>query len=276
MKLKLNDKEILNILEMHSKMKKNNIIEQSSQPQTNLSIDKQLQEKLTNGCITFGKVVKMGNPTKPERSFAIKQESAKTPGKFRYLFIDKAAYLFENGKFTKLPVNWDCPTKSEETKLPEKLNADQLKVLDLIKPLGWFNNPKPTNVEVEQGIYTSMDLSDPNSELGKIYSKYFPKEKVKEFLVYKKNIQNQLTQPQQPGRAERVEVTAESCKISIESLYSHMRSPNTYPLQNDAIKNYVSTAQKCAEPANRRIFLIRFGLNKKLNAIASNYGINIR
>lgn len=170
---------------------------------------------------------------------------------------------------TKTKKTWTCE-KTNTT----SLNDNQRKVLELLRPLNWTNTPKPTDVEVDSGLYEKMNLSDETTELGKIYSKYFSNDYPKgtnDFYVYKKTV----AQPNAPGKVERVEATAESCKTSIESLYNHMKSPNTYPIGDSTKRSYVSTAQRCAEPANKRLFLLRFGLDKKLESIARKYGIKL-
>jgi hypothetical protein len=57
-------------------------------PDVPKSIKDQLEVFITNGCAKNSKVVKMTS-SNPQKQFAIKQESTKTPGKFRYFFIDK-------------------------------------------------------------------------------------------------------------------------------------------------------------------------------------------
>jgi len=93
MKILIEDVEKNSILEMHSKMKKNKVVSEQVQPE----IDAQLQAFVDDGR-AVGTVVPM-NSTNPQLKFAIKQESTKTPGKFRYLFIDKRVGMMENGKF---------------------------------------------------------------------------------------------------------------------------------------------------------------------------------
>jgi hypothetical protein len=86
------DKEA--ILEMHSKMKKPLISEQ-----VDADLKSKLNKILTDGCVKNGKIVTMQTKN-PALQFAIKQESTKTPGKFRYFFADGRAGIFDdNGKF---------------------------------------------------------------------------------------------------------------------------------------------------------------------------------
>jgi hypothetical protein len=91
------------ILEMHSKMKKPLISEQAV-----TDLKSQLNKILTDGCVKNGKIVTMQTKN-PALQFAIKQESTKTPGKFRYFFADGRAGIFNaDGKFEFLPGKLDC------------------------------------------------------------------------------------------------------------------------------------------------------------------------
>ena len=95
------DKEA--ILEMHSKMKKPLISEQ-----VDTDLKTKLNKILTDGCVKNGKIVTMQTKN-PALQFAIKQESTKTPGKFRYFFADGRAGIFDaNGKFEFLSGKLDC------------------------------------------------------------------------------------------------------------------------------------------------------------------------
>ena len=91
------------ILEMHFKMKKPLISEQVV-----TDLKSQLNKILTDGCVKNGKIVTMQTKN-PALQFAIKQESTKTPGKFRYFFADGRAGIFNaDGKFEFLPGKLDC------------------------------------------------------------------------------------------------------------------------------------------------------------------------
>jgi hypothetical protein len=91
------------ILEMHSKMKKPLISEQ-----VDTDLKTKLNKILTDGCVKNGKIVTLQTKN-PALQFAIKQESTKTPGKFRYFFADGRAGIFDaNGKFEFLSGKLDC------------------------------------------------------------------------------------------------------------------------------------------------------------------------
>ena len=67
-----------------------------------------LNKILTDGCVKNGKIVTLQTKN-PALQFAIKQESTKTPGKFRYFFADGRAGIFDaNGKFEFLSGKLDC------------------------------------------------------------------------------------------------------------------------------------------------------------------------
>jgi hypothetical protein len=91
------------ILEMHSKMKKPLISEQVV-----TDLKGRLNKILTDGCVKNGEIVTMQTKN-PALQFAIKQESTKTPGKFRYFFADGKVGIFDSdNKFQFLPGKLDC------------------------------------------------------------------------------------------------------------------------------------------------------------------------
>jgi hypothetical protein len=281
-KMNLTETEIKNILDLHiqEKTKKSFFVEQAG------SLRSQLDYFIKSGCISGGTIGTVDSKN-PNKQLAIIKPSTKDPNKDIYFFIDFTYGSYDDtGKFVFGGGKWKCDEigKIEQKTNTTSLNDNQRKVLELLRPLNWFNTPKPTDVEVDSGLYRKINLSDDKPEedekypeefkLINTYNKYFLKDYPKgtnNFYVYKKTV----TQPNAPGKVERVEATAESCKTSIESLYNHMRSPNTYPIENSTKRSYVSTAQRCAEPANKQLFLLRFGLDKKLESIARKYGIKL-
>ena len=114
-KFNLQEDEKNRILSMHKAL----IKEQATAAPTAdapKSIEDQLTVFITNGCAKNGKVVKMKS-SNPQKQFAIKQESTKTPGKFRYLFIDNTVGMSdETGKFQILPNKWACNTGAVQVK----------------------------------------------------------------------------------------------------------------------------------------------------------------
>jgi hypothetical protein len=177
---------------------------------------------------------------------------------------------------TKAKKTWTCDKKT--------LNDNQRVSLKQLSDIGWFSTPKPTDVELDMGLYRKINLSDGEPDkttmnpeefqIVNTYNKYFSDDYPKgtnDFYVYKKTV----GQPKAPGKVQRVEVTGKSCKTSIENLYKYMKSPNTYPMTDNEKRADVLIAQRCAEPANKQRFLLRFGLDKKLELIARKYGIKL-
>lgn len=104
-KFLIEETEKSRILEMHKSL----MNEQTDS--NNTSIKDQLQAFIDQGCFPSGtpKVVTMKS-TNPQKTFAIKVESTKTPGKFRYFFIDNTVGQKENETFTMLTSKWSCDT----------------------------------------------------------------------------------------------------------------------------------------------------------------------
>ena len=98
------------ILEMHSKLKKPLISEQVVSDSKS-----KLTKMLEDGCVKNGKIVELQSKN-PVLQFAIKQESTKTPGKFRYFFSDNRVGTFDgNGKFEFSPSKWSCNAVQQAT-----------------------------------------------------------------------------------------------------------------------------------------------------------------
>jgi hypothetical protein len=98
------------ILEMHSKLKKPLISEQVVGDSKS-----KLTKMLADGCVKNGKIIELQSKN-PVLQFAIKQESTKTPGKFRYFFADNRVGTFDgNGKFEFSPSKWSCNAVQQAT-----------------------------------------------------------------------------------------------------------------------------------------------------------------
>jgi|688.fasta_scaffold35359_8 hypothetical protein len=113
------------ILEMHSKLKKPLISEQVVG-----DTKSKLSKMLDDGCVKNGKIVEMESKN-PVLQFAIRQESTKTPGKFRYFFADNRVGSFDgNGKFEFSPSKWSC-TAVQQQKLSDKEKVEKEKEAQL-------------------------------------------------------------------------------------------------------------------------------------------------
>jgi hypothetical protein len=97
------------ILEMHSKFKKSLISEQVDDLKT------KLDKFLSDGCVKNGEIVQLQTKN-PALQYAIRQESTKTPGKFRYFFADYRVGIFDgSGKFQFSPSKWSCAGVQQAT-----------------------------------------------------------------------------------------------------------------------------------------------------------------
>jgi len=122
---KISQIEKNNILEMHSKLKKPLISEQVVGDSKS-----KLTKMLADGCVKDGKIVELQSKN-PALQFAIRQESTKTPGKFRYFFADNRVGSFDgNGKFEFSPSKWSC-TAVQQQKLTDKEKVEKDKETQL-------------------------------------------------------------------------------------------------------------------------------------------------
>jgi hypothetical protein len=150
--------------------------------QTDVDTQKnELKDRLTqyiqNGCAPGGKLVPMTS-TNPELSYAIKQESTKTPGKFRYLYdIKKSEGTFEKriamlNSQNKLEFTgtWYCDVELKYTektdftrqeKTPQQTNA-----IKTYTDAGWEDRGGVLN-PAEAPLYDTIDMKD-------IYKDFFP------------------------------------------------------------------------------------------------------
>ena len=159
MKFNLTEGEVKNILEMHSKMKKEvKVLKEQTEP----TLQEKLQSLIDDGCIKGGVVVQMGS-TNPNKQYAIKQESTKTPGKFRYFFIDNTyGTVGPDGKFKYGSEKWECNTNKiqsdkeqlAKTKADSELQkvATDANVENLKKEGGWKTYDELIATETKENI----------------------------------------------------------------------------------------------------------------------------
>jgi hypothetical protein len=120
----IEESEKSRILSMHKSLLKE---------QTEPSLKDKLQQFINDGCFPNGnpKVVPM-KTSNPQKSFAIKIESTKTPGKFRFFFIDNSVGEMENNSFRFLDTPWECDQNAVKNKTSISSNIENLK-----KEGGW-------------------------------------------------------------------------------------------------------------------------------------------
>jgi hypothetical protein len=101
--------------------------------QTEPTLKNQLQKFIDDGCFPSGnpKIVAMKS-SNPNKVFAIKIESTKTPGKFRYFFIDNTVGEMNNGSFRYLDIPWECDQNAVKNKTSITSNIENIK-----KEGGW-------------------------------------------------------------------------------------------------------------------------------------------
>lgn len=205
-KFNLQKDEKNRILSMHKAL----IKEQATVADAPKSVSDQLQVFITNGCAKNGKVVKMKS-TNPQKEYAIKQESTKTPGKFRYLFIDKTVGMNdETGKFQISSNKWSC----DISKVQANASAEQAVTTDLnnnltqMKDRGWMEYSELTKngfntLEAKEGKYetTQFDMGNGNK-----ITLYKPKNIGGELKQYTKVQQDLLNKYKESGYKLKSEI----------------------------------------------------------------------
>jgi hypothetical protein len=270
---RITEEEVSNILSMHKVLMNEQM---SKSVDVNNPEYKVLIDGIKKNCLSGGKEILKDDYGK----YYYRKPSIKEPGKEIDFFADMTYKFIDGSKSGK----WKCEGLIELNTVqdnstqsdPKTLNANQLKVLEFIKPLRWSNTPIPTDVEIDNGMFLKMDLSKQDGggveykdlskediSLASKYYKYFTG-LTNGFFVYKK-VGTQT--PTDIGKGSRVEITIESCKMAIESLYNNMESPRSYPLENEDKNNYKNTAKICIEPANKGKFFGRFGLKSKVDKL---------
>jgi hypothetical protein len=187
-KFNIEESEKSRILAMHKSLLK----EQGSATQTK-TVDVQLQEFIDNGCFPNGNptLVKMKS-TNPQKTYAVKLESTKTPGKFRYYFIDNTVGEQENGKFTILTSKWSCDKLTPKT--TSQLTPQQQKsVDDLINfynkgPEPLYQKEEPTADQLAKKEWEKVNLKNEDKFEDIIFTDYF---------IWKKTGLRQTQSPQQ-------------------------------------------------------------------------------
>jgi hypothetical protein len=152
---------------MHSKLKKPLISEQVVG-----DTKSKLSKMLDDGCVKNGKIVEMESKN-PVLQFAIRQESTKTPGKFRYFFADNRVGSFDgNGKFEFSASKWSCNASQQakfDASTKEKETIVNTDIARELEQYGWKKRG---------------DIAVTDTELGQLYQKH-PK-----YDLYKLKINN--------------------------------------------------------------------------------------
>lgn len=278
MKFIIEESEAKRILSMHQSLK-----EQTTTPTK--TIREQLQDLVDNGCVTGGTVVAM-TATNPNKQFAIKKESSKTPGKFGYFFIDYTyGSVGEDGKFQMAKEKWSCSTgsaikKTEETKPAPQLTPQQQKsVDDLINfynkgPEPLYKKEEPTADQLAKKEWEKVNLKNEPGFKDTINFDYF---------IWKKTGLRQTKSPQQisaiktytdngwldiGGTINPTDV-AKYDKIDLKDEY-----PNDFPESYLLVKQIESVdTNEIIEELNNLIKTKNFGDRKTCRNIINKYNV---
>lgn len=278
-KVKIESEEVLRILTLHENYKKGLVVEQA-QKRNRVELIQFFATAKANGCLP-AQGLDYENPkrmTGEDRAY-IKGPSSSMKGMDKRVYDDFTVAVVDPTSGAVLKTGtWSCkglePVKEDPNK-PKPLDANQKRVLEIIKPSGFFNEPAPTDVEVDLGKFVKIDLTGTKNDEGiddgglvEKFSKYFPAANFPNgFFVYK--VVNSLPTAD-VSRKSKVEVTAESCKTAIENLWNYNDSPRNFPLNAQEIADNRVIVETCAEPANRSKFILRFGLKDKLKDLVNS------
>ena len=306
-KYNLETEEIQRILSLHESYKKTLMKEQATTKKSRAELEQFFSKAKASGCLKNIDFVIDSFFNKPgETRSYIKGPSKQNPNNVKRIYDDFTWTVVDPASGTIIRQgSWSCPQlqpkelekvdnkpndpKKEGMKMAETtdLNQSQKDILDIIKPMGWFHEPKPSDVQIDQGFFEKLDLSNQfnkpkegdqefvdNSGLVDKWNKYFPKTQFKEgFFVYKKAKPSLPTVTSQEG----LKPTTEACKIAIESLWNDVQNPMSYSLTDQEKIDYKKMVEVCAQPENASKFLLRFGLKDKLkDLVNSKYRINSR
>lgn len=305
-KYNLDTEEIRRILSLHESYKKTLIKEDTTTKKSRAELEQFFSKAKALGCLKDQNLVfdSFFNIKGENRSY-IKGPSKQDNTKVKRIYDDFTWTVVDPASGTVIRQgSWSCPQlesketvkdgngvndKKEGMKKAEtsELSQTQMDVLKIIKPMGWFHEPKPSEVEIDQGFFEKLDLSNQFNEkkegdtefvdssgLVDKYKKYFPASQFKEgFFVYKK------AKPSLPSvkRQEGLKPTTESCKIAIETLWNDVQNPMSYSLTDQEKIDYKKMVEVCTQPENAGKFLLRFGLKDKVkDLVNSKYRINSR
>lgn len=279
-KSKIDNEEIKRILSLHESFKRKTLKEQvqPSLPEKKVKNRQELSEFFSKaksfGCINdsnmdFSKFYR----TPGEVRAYIKGPSRTKPG-FEKRFYDNFTWAGvdpKNNNKIDIEGKWAC-AKMFETPAPQK-DANQKKVLEILGTMGWFAEPAPTKVELDQGLFSKVDLSgkdtdedvvNANSMNTDIIEKFGDGKYFKEiFHIYKK--EKPVTNLQ---RVEREKPNRENCRIATENLFNEIERPRQYRMSSKERKDALEMFRDCAQ--NSAFLGIR---GNKFKTVAQKYGV---
>ena len=303
-KIKVSNEEVLRILSLHENYKKSLVVEQTvTAPKNRTELIQFFAKAKANLCLTDPNL-KYDAPfrTTGESRGYIKGPSNRYPGMDKRIYDDFSVEVIDPSSLAVIvKTTWACdalkdvvdPNKDDPKKEGAKkggtteLSQSQKDVLAIIKPMGWFHEPAPSEVKVDQGLFEKIDLTgtknvakegdeefiDTEGLVAK-YQKYFPATHFPNgFFIYKKAQSSLPTVTSKQG----LKPTTESCKIAIETLWNDVQNPMSYSLTDQEKMDYKKMVEVCTQPENAGKFLLRFGLKDKVkDLVNSKYRINSR
>lgn len=259
----IEDNERKRILKMHNSLKEQ---AQSSADQPEISDIDKLKYALNNCIKEYVWFIPDAQPLRKTKSGKDVIYGKGKSGAVFYFYPDLTFVNQSSGNKHK----WICDFKpTPQPVKPVTFNSDQQDVLDRLKSENWFTEPKPTQVAIDNREVRVEDLTDPQSNLGRMYSKYFPKKDFpKGYLVYQKV---EDSEDVEIDPIERDNPSGKQCRTSINNLYNNIIKPNQYKLTPKQEKDNVEIVRKCAE--NKRFLGIG---GNKLEKVARRHGIEVR
>jgi hypothetical protein len=305
-KYNLETEEIQRILSLHESYKKTLMKEQTTTKKSRAELEQFFSKAKALGCLKDQSLVFDSFFNKPgENRSYIKGPSKQDNTKVKRIYDDFTWSVVDPASGAVIRQgSWSCPqlqskepgkvdNKLDDKKDGEKkgetteLSQSQKDVLSIIKPMGWFNEPAPSEVKVDQGLFEKIDLTgtknapkegdeefiDTEGLVAK-YQKYFPATQFPNgFFIYKKAQSSLPTVTSKQG----LKPTTESCKIAIETLWNDVQNPMSYSLTDQEKMDYKKMVEVCTQPENAGKFLLRFGLKDKVkDLVNSKYRINSR
>lgn len=279
----IDTEEVKRILSLHESFKRKTLNEQPqpTEPKKTVRNRQELADFFSKaksfGCIKdmnmdFTKFYR----TPGEDKAYIKGPSRTKPG-FEKRFYDDFTWIGIDPKTNRIDREdkWVCPKMTETPPAPPpQKDANQKKVLEILSTMGWFAEPAPTQVELDQGLFTKIDLSgkdtdenvvDANSKNMDVIEKfgdgkYF--EKI--FHVYRKEKPQTNLQ-----RVEREKPTRENCRVATENLFNEIERPRQFRLTPKERKDALELFKDCAQ--NSAFLGIR---GNKFKTVAQKYGVS--